>query len=50
MSNTAFEERCKTNPEGVIKDLVAQTMRQAKLIHDLNEKLTKLEKELEKKN
>ena len=46
MANTAFEERCKTNPEGVIKDLVAQTMRQAKLIHDLNEKLAKLEKEV----
>jgi hypothetical protein len=43
-----FAERCKTDPEGVVKDLVAQTMRQARSIHELNEKLGKLEKEYEK--
>ena len=43
-----FAERCKTDSEGVVKDLVAQTMRQARSIHELTEKLAKLEKEYEK--
>ena len=37
MSKITFEERCQSDPQGVIKDLVAQTTRQAKSIHDLME-------------
>ena len=45
---SAFEERCKTDPQGVIKDLVAQTGRQGKEIYDLNQTVAALTKRLEK--
>ena len=48
MNNISFEERCQTDPQGLIKDLVAQTTRQAKAIHDINEKLEKLQKSYDK--
>jgi hypothetical protein len=35
MTNMAFEDRCASNPQGVIKDLVAQTVRQATTINVL---------------
>jgi hypothetical protein len=31
-----FEERRRLNPQGVIDDLIAQTTRQAKVIHEKN--------------
>lgn len=38
-----FEERCRTDPQGVIKDLIAQTARQGKLIRELNQKIEELQ-------
>ena len=43
-----FAERCKTDPQGVIKDLLGQTTRQGKDIHDLNETVKELMKRIEK--
>ena len=46
---STFEDRCLSDPQGVIKDLVAQTSRQAEAIHKLNktlERLSLLEAEL----
>ncbi len=46
-----FEERCKNNPQAVIDDLLAQTKRQAKRIHELNidfEALKEVSAELQK--
>jgi len=48
MNNISFEERCEIDPQGLIKDLVAQTTRQAKAIHDVNLKLKKLQGEYDK--
>jgi hypothetical protein len=43
MTNIAFEERCQSNPQGVIVDLVAQTTRQAKSISELTIEITRLQ-------
>ncbi len=43
-----FEERCQTDPQGVIKDLVKQTSKQAAAIHELNVAIEKLNKDHEK--
>jgi hypothetical protein len=40
-----FELRRKNDPQGLIEDLIAQTIRQAKSIHELNQKLLQLGKE-----
>jgi hypothetical protein len=43
--NEVWENRCANDPQGVIKDLVAQTTRQAKAINELTlekERLTGL--------
>jgi cell division protein FtsB len=48
MANTAFEDRCQGDPQGVIADLVKQTTKQAKAIHELNKENEALKKELEK--
>lgn len=45
MSNV-FDERCVNDPQGVIKDLVGQTTRQAKTIHLANLKLVEQCKKL----
>lgn len=37
MSDDVFEQRCQNNPQGVIKDLIAQTSRQGGEIHKLME-------------
>ncbi|MCK9458285.1 MAG: hypothetical protein M0R80_01390 [Proteobacteria bacterium] len=44
-----FEERCQTDPQGVIQDLVKQTTRQGLEIHGLNELITKLAENAEVK-
>jgi hypothetical protein len=43
-----FEERCQTDPQGVIQDLVKQTSKQASAIHDLNATIEKMKKDHEK--
>ena len=43
-----FEDRCQSDPQGVIKDLLKQSARQAKFIHEKSEKIAELEKENEK--
>jgi uncharacterized coiled-coil protein SlyX len=43
-----FEDRRKTDPQGVIDDLVKQTARQAKAIHELSQRTAELEEALEK--
>ena len=43
-----FDERCFKNPQGVIKDLLGQTLRQAKDIHKKNKEIGKLTEELAK--
>jgi len=40
--NDVFSERCTNDPAGVIKDLLAQTTRQAKAISDLNKDIARL--------
>lgn len=44
--NSIFEERCQSDPQGVIKDLLAQTTRQAKTIHELGNRVKELEEAL----
>lgn len=39
---STFENRRVSDPQGVIDDLLAQTARQAKCIHDLNTQIEKL--------
>lgn len=46
--NTAFEDRRQNDPQGLIDDLVKQTTKQAKSIHDLTKEVESLKKELEK--
>lgn len=46
--NTAFEDRRQNDPRGLIDDLVKQTTRQAKAIHDLNKENEELKKRVEK--
>ena len=41
---TTFEERRQTDPQGLIDDLVKETMKQAKAIHELNEQIKKIQK------
>ena len=41
-----FQTRCKNDPQGAIKDLVSQTSRQAKTIHDRGNKIEELDAEL----
>ena len=43
---SVFEERCKRDPQGVIKDLLDQVSRQAKAIHKHIEKNKLLDKEI----
>ena len=47
-TNTAFEERCQNDPQGVINDLVKQTTKQAKVIDQLTKENQELKKQLEK--
>lgn len=42
-----YYERCKNDPQGVIKDLEAQTKRQAKEIHDRGETIAAQAKQIE---
>lgn len=44
-----FEQHRITNPQVVIDDLLAQTTRQAKEIHELNKKLNELSGSKKKK-
>lgn len=37
-----FAERCLSDPQGVIRDLVAQTVRQGKTIYELNQEIARL--------
>lgn len=41
-----FQNRCKNDPQGVIKDLVIQTSKQAKTIHDRGNRIEALDAEL----
>lgn len=41
-----FEDRCNKDPQGVIDDLVKQTRRQAKAIHEKNIEIERLDLEL----
>ncbi|RDJ35421.1 MAG: hypothetical protein DWQ19_11435 [Crenarchaeota archaeon] len=50
MNKHVFEERCQNNPQGVIDDLVKQTTRQAKAIHDQNKEIERLNGEIENLN
>ena len=44
--NDVFDQRCKNDPDGVIKDLISQTTRQAKEIRSRGEEIAKLEKKI----
>jgi len=46
MNKDVFAERIQANPQGVIEDLVAQTTRQGKAIHDLNKEIDKIKKDI----
>lgn len=41
-----FKERCETDPQGVIKDLLSQSRNQAKAIHEKSGKIKELEDEI----
>lgn len=41
-----FGQRCKNDPEGVIKDLISQSTKQAKEIRSRGEEIAKLEKKI----
>ena len=43
MGTRAFERRCQDDPHGVIRDLVAQTTKQANAIRQLNAQVARLE-------
>lgn len=46
MEFNVFDKRCETDPQGVIKDLLEQTTRQAVAIHELTNKNTILDVDL----
>ena len=48
-SKNIFDDRVKSDPNGVIKDLLEQTAKQGKTIFDLNKIVADLIKKLEKK-
>lgn len=41
-----FEDRCAADPQGVIKDLISQTTKQAKAIHIYNREIERLQEML----
>lgn len=43
-----FEDRCQSDPQGVIVDLIKQTKRQAKTIYTKSEQIKEFEKENKK--
>tara|TARA_Y100000034_G_scaffold33124_2_gene40646 strand:+ start:2910 stop:3173 length:264 start_codon:yes stop_codon:yes gene_type:complete len=43
---SVWDKRCKDDPQGVIKDLLAQSTRQAKTIRDRGVKIEELDGEL----
>jgi hypothetical protein len=48
MEKNPFDTRRQEDPQGVIDDLLKQTSKQAKRIHDLSEEVKGLRKENEK--
>lgn len=44
--NDVFGQRCKNDPDGVIKDLISQSTKQAKEIRSRGEEIAKLEKKI----
>jgi polyhydroxyalkanoate synthesis regulator phasin len=47
MKKDPFEERRQSDPQGLINDLVAQTVRQAKAIHELTKEVEQLKKQIQ---
>lgn len=45
-NDNPFQQRCKRDPQGVIKDLLACQTRQAKTIHERGLKIEELDEEL----
>ena len=48
MEDSVFSDRVKSDPNGVIKDLLEQTAKQGKAIFELNKIIADLTKKLEK--
>lgn len=48
MEDSIFFDRVKSDPNGVINDLLEQTARQGKAIFDLNKTIADLTKKIEK--
>ena len=46
METNPFQIRCQSEPQEVIKDLIKQTSRQAKSIHDKGNRIDELDGEL----